>query len=183
MDTVKKLEALLFYKGEPMTHKELGKLLGITIDEVKSGVTELKNRLGGHGLILIEKEDSVELRTHHEVSHLIEALQKDELNKDLGKAGLETLAIILYQGPISRAEIDYIRGVNSNFILRNLTVRGMVEKVTNPDDKRGFLYKPTFDLLSHMGVSSISELPEFDVVKKEIASFKETQEDNTEETE
>jgi segregation and condensation protein B len=75
--------------------------------------------------------------------------------KDLGKAGLETLSIILYQGPISRAEIDYIRGVNSNFILRNLLIRGLIERVENPHDQRSFLYKPTLELISYLGLSKI----------------------------
>ena len=68
------------------------------------------------------------LGTAPQMSATVETLTKEELMKDLGKAGLETISIILYKGPISRAEIDYIRGVQSNFILRNLLVRGLIEK-------------------------------------------------------
>jgi segregation and condensation protein B len=90
----------------------------------------------------------------------------------LGKAGLETLAIILYQGPISRADIDYIRGVNSQFIVRNLLIRGLIERVDNPTDARSFLYKTTLDLLSHLGISKIQDLPEYDQVRRDIDGFR-----------
>jgi len=111
------------------------------------------------------------LGTAPEMGELIEALIKEELSKDLGKAGLETLSIVLYRGPISRSKIDYIRGVSSTFILRNLLVRGLVERVSNPDDQRSFLYKPTFELLSYLGISRIEDLPEYDAVKQELESF------------
>jgi len=105
---------------------------------------------------------------------LIEQLTKDELTRDLGKAGLETLSVVLYQGPISRADIDYIRGVNSQFILRALLIRGLVERVDNPKDARSYLYKTTLDLLSHLGVSKLSELPEYEQVRKDIEEFKQS---------
>ena len=123
---------------------------------------------------MLRKDDEVALRTAPEAGGLIETLAKEELTKDLGKAGLETLSIVLYQGPISRREIDYVRGVNSNFILRNLLVRGLVEKVENPRDQRSFLYRPTFDLLSFIGISKIDELPQYASVRQEIATFNST---------
>ena len=130
--------------------------------------------LADRGVALVFKEDEVALSTSKDVSEIIEKLTKEELVKDLGKAGLETLSIIIYQGPISRAEIDYIRGVQSNFILRNLTIRGLVEKIANPADQRSFLYKPTFELLSFMGVTKIEEMPQFAEAKAEIESYKNT---------
>ena len=112
------------------------------------------------------------LGTSKELSSLIEKLTRDELNRDLGKAGLETLSIILYQGPITRAEIDYIRGVNSQFVVRNLLVRGLIERVDNPKDARSFLYKTTLDLLSLLGVSKIEDLPEYANIRAEIEAFR-----------
>ncbi len=126
---------------------------------------------------LIFKEKEIALTTSKDTSELIEKLTKDELVKDLGKAGLETLSIIIYQGPLSRAEIDYIRGVQSNFILRNLMIRGLIEKVTNPKDQRSFLYKPTFELLTYMGVTKIEDMPEFAKAKEEIESYKNTKQE------
>jgi len=138
-----KIEALLFYKGEAMKIKELIKLLGADQDAVENALKDLKEKLVGRGVELVRKDEEVILATTSGMADLIEQIRKDELTKDLGKAGAETLAIVLYKGPITRAGIDYIRGVNSTFILRNLLIRGLIEKVSNPTDQRSFLYKPT----------------------------------------
>ena len=84
---------------------------------------QLEQDLKGRGLSLVRTDDEVMLGTAKEFSGLIEDLAKEELSRDLGKAGLETLSIVLYLGPITRADIDYIRGVNSQFILRALLIR------------------------------------------------------------
>lgn len=171
-----KIESILFWKAEPISISKIAKILEISEPEVKSAIETLEKNLQGRGLALVMKDDEVTLRTSPEMSQIIEKLTKDELSRDLGKAGLETLSIILYQGPISRKEIDYIRGVNSNFIVRNLLVRGLIEKVENPKDQRSFLYKPTFELLSFMGISKIEDLPEYANVKKELEIFSATEE-------
>ncbi len=166
------IEAVLFYKAEPLSVKRLTQIFKKDEQEIKNAIRELREELRGRGLMLVEFEDEITLGTSKDVSHLIETLTKEELTKDLGKAGLETLSIILYQGPLSRADIDYIRGVNSNFILRNLLVRGLIERVDNPKDQRSFLYKPTLELISHLGLSQITDLPDYDTVRKDIESFK-----------
>ncbi|MEK7128153.1 MAG: SMC-Scp complex subunit ScpB, partial [Patescibacteria group bacterium] len=68
----------------------------------------------------------------------------------------------------NRAEIDYIRGVNSSFTLRALSVRGLVEKILDPKDSRRYIYKPSFELLSYMGIKSVAELPEYSEVSNSI---------------
>ncbi len=183
-----KLEAILFWKAEPVSLKKLAQLLStektaiekadgasavkITEEQVKTALAELEKSLQGRGLTLVQTDTEVMLGTANELSPLIEQLTKEELSRDLGKAGLETLSIILYQGPISRADIDYIRGVNSQFILRNLLIRGLAERIDNPKDARSYLYKTTLDLLAHLGVSKIEELPEYEKVRADIESFK-----------
>lgn len=172
MNLSAQLEAILFWKAEPISLKKLAALLNIDIAAVKNGLQELETALQGRGLTLVRTDDEVMLGTAKEISPQIEQLTKEELTRDLGKAGLETLSIILYQGPISRADIDYIRGVNSQFIVRNLLIRGLVERVENPKDARSFLYKTTLQLLSHLGISKIEELPEYEQVRSDILSFK-----------
>lgn len=163
-----RIEGILFWKGEPVRVKKLSQILNATEEDILSSLEILKQKLEGRGLIIISKEDEIMLGTAPQMSATIETLTKEELMKDLGKAGLETISIILYKGPISRAEIDYIRGVQSNFILRNLLVRGLIEKVVKPDDQRSFLYKPSFELLSYLAVSKIEDVPEYEKVKKEF---------------
>ena len=142
-------------------------------EELETALAALEISLSLRGLRVIRNDDEVEMRTAPEASLFIEKLTKEELYCDLGKAGLETLSIILYKQPVSRREIDYIRGVNSSFILRNLLVRGLVEKTETKEGDRSFTYKPTFDLLSYMGLSSISQLPEYEKMKQEIETVKE----------
>jgi len=165
------IEAILFWKGEPVKIKKLAESLSKTEEEIKAGLEILKEKVQGRGVELIFKDDEVMLGTASQYSALIEKLTKDELVRDLGKAGLETISIIAYKGPISRAEIDYIRGVQSNFILRNLQIRGLVEKITDEKDQRRFLYRPTFDLLAFLGVSKIEDLPEYEKVKNEFEQY------------
>ena len=172
MNLESQIEAILFWKAEPVPLKRLASILEKSEAEVREAMTALKKSFEGRGLTIIELEDEFTLGTSKELSGLIEKLTKEELMKDLGKAGLETLSIILYQGPIARSEIDYIRGVNSQFILRNLLVRGLIQKVENPKDHRSFLYKPTLELLAHLGLSSISVLPDYENVRKNIETFK-----------
>lgn len=166
-----KLEAVLFFKAEPLSVKKLAQILKTDETEVKSALQILKGKLEGRGVTLIEKDDEVMLGTAAEASGIIDELSREELSRDLGKAGLETLSIVLYRGPITRSGIDYIRGVNSTFILRNLLIRGLVEKVPNPSDQRSFLYRATFDLLSHLGISRVEDLPEYGSTNESIEKF------------
>ena len=119
----------------------------------------------------MRRGDEIMLATAPEYGTLVESLIKEELSKDLGKAGMETLAIVLYLGPVSRSRIDYIRGVHSHFILRNLLVRGLVEKIPHPEDKRAFLYRPTIDLLRHLGIARAEDLPDYNTVREEVENF------------
>ncbi|MEN9622099.1 MAG: segregation and condensation protein segregation and condensation protein [Candidatus Parcubacteria bacterium] len=166
------LEALLFWKGEPISKKKIEAYLACTAEELEVALTNLETILSTRGIRLMRIDDEVELRTAPETSDMIVKLTKEELIRDLGKAGLETLSIILYKAPIKRSEIDYIRGVNSSFIIRNLLIRGLIDRVTEKEGAgRGFAYKPTIDLLAHLGIAKIEDLPEYVKVKSELESF------------
>ncbi len=171
MELANSIEAILFYQAEPMKVSRLATLLKRSEPEVLEAIKILEDKLASTGLRLLTNGAEVTLGTSPDASALIEAITKEELSKDLSKASLETLAIVLYKGPLTRAEIDYIRGVNSTFILRNLLIRGLVEKVDNPNDQRSFLYKPTFQLLEHMGVTKTEELPAYHDTLNTLAGF------------
>lgn len=168
MDLSAKIEALLFFRGEPTSIKKIADILDQSPSNVEKAVRELSNKLEDRGISLLEKDGEVTLGTSKEASSLIEKIIKEDLNKDLGRAGLETLSIILYLGPVARSRVDYIRGVSSTFILRNLLVRGLIERIDNPEDKRSFLYRPTFELLSYLGIKKIDELPEYSETRAEL---------------
>ena len=168
MDIEKKIEAILFFKGEPVSRKRLEEILKVPQTDVNEGIEKLKISLNNRGIVLQENGNDITLGTAPEYSDMIENLQKEELSKELSKASLETLSIVLYKKGVTRAEIDYIRGVNSSFTLRALSVRGLVEKTVDKGDSRRFIYSPSFDLLSFMGVKSVEELPEYGEVNKSL---------------
>lgn len=165
------IEALLFYISEPMTKKKIAEILEIEVDDIDAHLTELKDDLQNRGLSLVETDDQVELVTAREVHETVEKMQKKDLEREIGKAGAETLAIILYKEPITRAEIDFIRGVNSNFIIRNLLMRGLIERIPHPGDQRQFQYKITPECLSHLGITHKSELPEYRDILDQIDAY------------
>jgi segregation and condensation protein B len=179
MNLEQKIEAILFFKGEPVSLKKLADILSSSAKasdghgkfgqlEISEAIEKLKESLKNRGIVLIENDNEITLGTAPELGKLIEDLQKEELNKELSKASLETLSIVLYKNGVTRAEIDYIRGVNSSFTLRALSVRGLVEKTVDEKDNRRYLYKPSFELLSFMGVKSIEELPDYAEVSSSL---------------
>jgi segregation and condensation protein B len=184
------IEAILFWKAEPVSIRKLAEACGHSEGQIQDALTKLEEALKSRGLVLMRKparttdavqsggDDEVLLGTAPEASELIEKLAKEELSRDLGKAGLETLSIVLYKGPITRAEIDYIRGVNSSFILRNLQIRDLVEKIADPSDARRFLYRPTFNLLQHLGVTKAEELPEYGTLIDELTKLTENKQND-----
>lgn len=175
------LESILFFKGEPMSFSELAKLLDISTDSIKTSIDLLQKQLEGRGVQLVTNDDEVTLSTHKDMHDFFEQLIKTELTKDLSKAALETLAIIIYKGPLTRSEVDYIRGVNSQFIIRTLLIRGLVTRVENPKDERSFLYRSSIELLQMLGIQKQEDMPEYENIKTEVESFITTKEENNNE--
>lgn len=176
MELESKIEGLLFYKGEDVQVKKLAELLKVDESAIEEGLKKLEQSLTARGLVLVRKEDRVVLGISGELSPIIESIRKDEISKELSKASLDTLSIILYKNGVSRSDIDYIRGVNSSFILRNLLIRGLIEKIVDEKDSRRVIYKPTFDTLAYMGISSIEQLPNYNEVRNQLQEiFKQEQ--------
>lgn len=163
-----KIEGFLFYKGEEVSKKELLTIFKVTEEQVEQAMINLESLLQGRGLVILKNDNKYKLGISKELSPLIESIHKEELAKELSKASLETLSIILYLDGVARSEIDYIRGVNSSFILRNLLIRGLIEKKNDPNDSRRFLYFPTIDVLSYMGVTQIESLPNYLDIKEKL---------------
>lgn len=164
------IESILFVRGEPMSIRQLSKITKESEDAVRIALDELSHDLDGRGIILIEKGDEWQLATHRENRAVVEDFMKGEFTEELTKAALETLAVVAYKGPLTRAEVEYIRGVNSSFTMRNLLMRGLIERKENPKDARSYLYEISFDFLKHFGLQKKEDLPEFaELREKEIA--------------
>lgn len=165
------IEGVLFYKSEPVLKAELAQLFGVPDADIATAVTSLRTQLASRGIALVETDTEVQLTTAPEMSELIANIRKEDLKRDIGKAGAETLAIILYRGPLTRAEVDFIRGVNSTFVLRNLLMRGLIERIPNPNDQRSYQYTSTPALLAHLGVTHKSELPNYVEIMNELDTY------------
>ncbi len=168
MNLESKIEAILFFKNEAVTLNKLADILKVSKPEITEAVANLEKSLASRGIVLLQTNNEVILGTRPELSKLFEELQKEELNKELSKASLETLSIVLYKNGANRSEIDYIRGVNSSFTLRALSIRGLIEKTLDPKDNRRYIYKPSFELLSFMGIKSVEDLPDYGEVNNGI---------------
>ncbi len=163
------IEALLFYKAVPQNKKTICKNFGVSEEDLQKALEKLKSRLSTGATRLVETDTEIQLSTAPELSEFVESLRKQELTGDIGKAGAETLAIVLYREPISRAEIDRIRGVNSSFILRNLLVRGLV--IRESISGSGYQFRISPSLLQHLGITNKRELPQFSEFMNEIDAF------------
>jgi len=155
------LEALLFASGEPLEKKRLATLLDIKDSELAVALKALKAQLDGHGVSIIETEEEVEMRTSADATGIVKKLRESELARDLGKASLETLAVVAYQSGATRGEVDWVRGVNSSASLRTLLMRGLIEGREDERDKRRIRYSLTTEALAHLGLARVGDLPRF----------------------
>ena len=169
-DLLKRIEALLFALGRPLSRTELQKLVGASAEDIQAALADAPQ---DGGVVIIDDGKTIELRASPAAADLIEKVRKDEYAREVGKAGQEVMAAILYRGPLTRSEIDFIRGVNSSQTLRTLAMRGLVRKVPNPKDSRSFLYEPTTELLATLGVSRAQDLPDYADVREKLQKLEE----------
>jgi segregation and condensation protein B len=131
----------------------------------------LSKLLENRGVRLVRNGNDIVLATPPESAGILKSIVNSEFDSELSKASLETLAIIIYKGLTSRAEVDYIRGVNSSFILRNLLVRGLIEREAKRGEDKSYVYKPSLNLLEHLGIKSLEELPDYASVSAKLKEF------------
>lgn len=169
------LEALLFVHGEPLALKKISAILNISAEETDQVVAAFREKLESseRGLTLVGNQNSIQLVTKSALSAVIQEFVKKELTEDLTPASLEALSLIAYLGPLPRARLDYLRGVNSSFILRNLMMRGLVERNPDPERPSLMLYRATIDLWKHLGVEGQERMPEYEKFKT-LGSLEET---------
>ncbi|HLE51961.1 MAG TPA: SMC-Scp complex subunit ScpB [Anaerolineales bacterium] len=154
------LEALLFVAPGPVTAAQLAAALEITTAEVETGLAQLGEELQGRGLRLQRHAGQLQLTTAPEMAPLVERFLGLEATSHLSRAALEALAIIAYQQPATRPQVDAIRGVNSDGVLKSLLSKGLVQEVGRTEGPgRPILYATTSDFLQHFGMNSLEELP------------------------
>lgn len=167
MSVKSQLESILFVAIKPLTPKDLANLVGVKVDEVKAALEELSvdYKNSGRGLALISNNGQFQLTTSSENSTLVKDFLKDEVNGELSQPSLEALTIIAYRGPISKLELEKIRGVNCSLIIRNLLLRGLIEEKFNKIKNENY-YAVTNDFIRFLGLSSLNDLPEYEKLNK-----------------
>jgi segregation and condensation protein B len=161
--TDSKIESLLFIANRPLPVKRLAELCDATKDEVEAALVNLADSYAkdGRGLRLVRSGNEVQMTTAPESATLVQDFLKDETTGELTKPSLETLTIIAYRGPITKPELEQVRGVNCSLILRNLLMRGLVEVEGDAGDITA-RYRVTIDFLRFLGVAGVEELPDYE---------------------
>lgn len=169
LELKKNIESLLFIAPGPTSPNQLADALGKNVKEIENGLKVLGDFYNENsGLRLQWHAGKVQLTTSPDASAIIEKFLGLEATTRLSRAALETLTIIIYRQPITRPGVDAIRGVSSDGVLRSLLSKGLVEEVGRAEGPgRPILYGTTTELLQHFGLSSLAELPPFDLENEE----------------
>ena len=168
MDIKLTIESLLFAAGEPLSVERLSKIVNAKEEKVKETLKELKEEFQNQnrGIRLINNNEEWLMVTAPESTSFIQKLKKEVIEGDLSPASQETLAIIAYRGPITRAGINEIRGVDSSYILHHLLLRGLIERSVHTEKYKAYLYNASFEFLQHLGINNVQELFQYEEFSK-----------------
>ncbi|MDP2692456.1 MAG: SMC-Scp complex subunit ScpB [bacterium] len=155
------IESILFIASKPLKPSAIAKALGRSVYEVEEAVEFLRGKYNtDSGINILQVDESIQMATNAKNLEVIEGFIKDEVAGELTKAQLETLTVIAYREPVTRPELELIRGVNCALIIRNLLIRGLVEEVDDAE-KIVPVYRLSFEALRHLGIADVSELPDY----------------------
>ena len=162
MSIKSKLESLLFAAIKPLALSELATAIVCSKEEAREALETLaqdyKDREAG--ISLVSNNNKYQLVTASENAALVKDFLKSEVSGELSQPSLEALTIIAYRGPISKMELERIRGVNCSLIIRNLLLRGLIEEKFDKSKQESF-YNVSIDFVKFLGMNNISELPDF----------------------
>jgi len=163
-----KVESILFVVNRPLTMAKLAEICGARkteVEEAVDGLAEVYSN-GKSGLRLLRHGDSVQMSTSQETAELVRAFLKDETTGEMTRPSLETLTIVAYRGPLTKSELEQVRGVNCSLILRNLMMRGLVEPLGDASYPLT-QFQVTMDFLRFLGVASVEELPDYSLLRSD----------------
>ena len=161
------IEAALFQSAEPVTHGALSKAAGVSEKECGGILEELSEACRERGYILLNDGHAARFALSPQVSEIFRKEQKKTIREPLSPSARETLSVIAYAGPISRTDVDIVRGVNSRYSTDRLVHRGYVQ--AHRKDDQSFL-SVTVDFLTSMALSDVTALPEYEKHREHIHS-------------
>ena len=157
------VESLLFVAEKPLLLREIAEASGLIISDIQVALKELEKDFFGRGISLVSKGEYFALVSAPENSKEVSRLLNEELRHDLSQAALETLAIVTYKQPLTRAEIEEIRGVNSDQIVRNLMIRGLITEIGRKETVgKPILYGTTMEFVQYFGLEKEESLPKLE---------------------
>lgn len=155
----KTIESLLLVAEKPVTAKEIARLVKTSAQDIEKATFELMKEYEDRGIKIIQKGKYFRMTTDPKSADVVSRFINEELRQEISKAGLETLSIITYKQPVTRADIEEIRGAASDQILRNLAIRGLIQEVGRKNSPgRPILYGTTIEFLQYFGIKSEEEL-------------------------
>lgn len=155
---LRQLQALLFLAGEPVSYKELGQLINASAAQAAQLAGELQTALADHGLAVVTTDTHAQLTTSPSVTEYLQQFLQGSLQQ-LSAAAAETLTVIAYRGPITRADVEAIRGVDCRRMIRQLVVRGLLRRQKQPNQLPR--YSVSEEFLQHLGLTNAAQLPNF----------------------
>ncbi len=158
-----KIEAVLFLSTKPIGLRRLGEIIGVKESDIRTALEELMSvrNVAESGIHVLLQDNQVQLVTNPALGDVLAKLSKEEIESELTRPQLETLTIIAYRGPITKPEVEQIRGVNCALILRNLLMRGLIDEREDANRLQN-VYLVTTDFLRYLGLHSIEELPDYE---------------------
>lgn len=161
-----KIEAILFASGEPVEIGKIATFFKLKKEDIKQKIDDIVEtyKKESRGLQIIQKENTIQLVSSATYGEIVASFLNRKTHEPLSQVALEVLAVVAYRGPITRAQIEHVRGVNCSFTLRNLAIRGIVDRKDNPADNRSYIYEISHEFLKNCGISSVSDLPEFEIL-------------------
>lgn len=157
------VESILLVAEKPVSAKEAAACLGASKKEVQKVLDDLHKEYEGKGIIVAKNKEEYSIATNPENGEVVTRFLNEELRHDLSEASVETLSIITYKQPVTRIEIEEIRGVAADQILRNLLMRGLIAEVGRKDAPgRPILYGTTMEFMNFFGFKNEGEIPTFE---------------------
>lgn len=176
LESVAALEALLFASDAPLPVERLAEVLELPMEETRGAVEVLRSacEAPGRGLALVEVGGGVRLVTRPKLAGVLVRLQRLRLKSRLSRAALETLAIIAYRSPVTRAVVEAVRGVNSDHAVATLLARGLIDEVGRaPGPGRPVLFAPAVRFLEYFGLQRTDDLPPLPPMEEGLADLTE----------
>ncbi|MFH1838052.1 MAG: SMC-Scp complex subunit ScpB [Candidatus Kuenenbacteria bacterium] len=162
------IESLLFISNKHLSIKKLSEIIKTKENEIEKEIQELIKEYNddpNKGIQIIKNGSQYQMTTNSQNAEIIQDFLKEEIIGELSRPSLETLTIITYRGPITKPELEQIRGINCSLILRNLMIKGLIEAREDKKLSQTF-YTVTFDFLRYLGINDIKELPDYDKLSK-----------------